>query len=213
MKKDRRGINPASKPSGDGCVECLASPKGWWFHLRRCAKCGHIGCCDSSPSQHASEHAAATGHPVIASFEPGEDWFFDYEKQGMINGVSCFRGIRIRRINQRLDRQGEFQRIGNRCCTSWRRSFEMRSLRKVRAWQRSYQLSDRQAGRRWQGPHLKVMCVCAKSLYPPEINRAELQTAASAVWMAASRSASLNGLNRNPAAPCLSIRARIVSSF
>ena len=87
MRKDRRGLNPASKPSGDGCVECLASPKGWWLHLRRCAECGHIGCCDSSPSQHASKHAAAAGHPIIASFEPGEDWFFDYEKQGMIKGV------------------------------------------------------------------------------------------------------------------------------
>ena len=87
MKKDQRGINSASKPSGDGCVECLASLKGWWFHLRRCAKCGHIGCCDSSPSQHASKHAATTGHPIIASFEPGEDWFYDYEKRGMIKGV------------------------------------------------------------------------------------------------------------------------------
>jgi len=87
MKKDHRGVNPTSKPSGDGCVECLASLKGWWFHLRRCAECGHIGCCDSSPSQHASKHAAATGHPIIASFEPGEDWFYDYEKQGMIKGV------------------------------------------------------------------------------------------------------------------------------
>ena len=87
MKKTRRGFNLASKPSGDGCVECLASPKGWWFHLRRCAECGHIGCCDSSPSQHASKHAAATGHSIITSFEPGEDWFFDYEKQGMIKGV------------------------------------------------------------------------------------------------------------------------------
>ena len=87
MKKDQRGINPASKPSGDGCVECLASPKGWWFHLRRCAQCGHIGCCDSSPSQHASKHAAATGHPIVASFEPGENWFYDYEKRGMIKGV------------------------------------------------------------------------------------------------------------------------------
>ena len=85
--KRTRGINPASKPSGDGCVECLASPKGWWFHLRRCAECGHIGCCDSSPSQHASKHAAATGHPIIASFEPGEDWFYDYETQAMIKGV------------------------------------------------------------------------------------------------------------------------------
>ncbi len=87
MKKGPRGINLASKPSGDGCVECLASPKGWWLHLRRCAECGHIGCCDSSPSQHASKHAAATGHPIIASFEPGEDWFFNYEKQGMIKGA------------------------------------------------------------------------------------------------------------------------------
>src|SRR6202051_1388734 len=25
--------------------------------------------------------------PIIASFEPGEDWFYDYEKQGMIKGV------------------------------------------------------------------------------------------------------------------------------
>ena len=81
-----RNINPKAKPSGDGCVECLAD-SGWWLHLRRCAECGHIGCCDSSPSQHASKHAAATGHSVIASFEPGEDWFFDYEKQGMIDGV------------------------------------------------------------------------------------------------------------------------------
>ncbi|MGA8312239.1 MAG: UBP-type zinc finger domain-containing protein, partial [Terriglobales bacterium] len=80
MRKSLRGINPDSKPSGDGCVECLASPQGWWFHLRRCAECGHIGCCDSSPSQHASKHAATTGHPIIASFEPGEDWFFDYEE-------------------------------------------------------------------------------------------------------------------------------------
>jgi hypothetical protein len=87
MKKGHRGFNLASKPSGDGCVECLASPKGWWFHLRRCAECGHIGCCDSSPSQHASKHAAATGHAIIASFEPGEDWFYDYETQGMIRGV------------------------------------------------------------------------------------------------------------------------------
>jgi len=87
MKKDRRGINSASKPSGSGCVECLASPKGWWLHLRRCAECGHIGCCDSSPSQHASKHAAATGHPIIMSFEPGEDWFYDYQTQGMVKGM------------------------------------------------------------------------------------------------------------------------------
>jgi len=87
MKKTAREINTASKPSGDGCAECLASPTGWWFHLRRCAECGHIGCCDSSPSQHASKHAAAAGHPIITSFEPGEDWFFDYKKQATVKCV------------------------------------------------------------------------------------------------------------------------------
>ena len=70
-------IDPSAPPSGTGCVECLAEG-GWWFHLRRCALCGHIGCCDTSPSQHASSHAAVTGHPVIRSFEPDESWFWDY---------------------------------------------------------------------------------------------------------------------------------------
>lgn len=82
----RRGINPTSKPSGAGCVECLATG-GWWFHLRRCAECGHIGCCDSSPAQHASQHAQLSGHRVIASFEPGEDWFYDYDTESMIAGA------------------------------------------------------------------------------------------------------------------------------
>lgn len=80
-------IDPTALPSGDGCLECLATPDGWWFHLRRCAKCGHIGCCDSSPSQHASRHAAETGHPVVTSFEPGEDWFYDYVQDDVIEGV------------------------------------------------------------------------------------------------------------------------------
>ena len=72
-------IDPSIPPSGTGCVECLAAaPAGWWVHLRRCATCGHIGCCDTSPSQHATAHNAATGHPIIRSFEPGEDWFYDF---------------------------------------------------------------------------------------------------------------------------------------
>ncbi len=71
------GINPSAKPSGSGCVECLATG-GWWLHLRRCAECGHIGCCDNSPSQHASQHNASTHHPIITSFERGERWFYDY---------------------------------------------------------------------------------------------------------------------------------------
>ncbi|SDT32006.1 ubiquitin-hydrolase Zn-finger-containing protein [Friedmanniella luteola] len=64
-------------PSGTGCVECLDAG-GWWVHLRRCASCGHIGCCDTSPAQHATAHASATGHDLIRSFEPGETWFYRY---------------------------------------------------------------------------------------------------------------------------------------
>lgn len=70
-------IDPSVPPSGTGCVECLAA-EGWWVHLRRCTQCGHIGCCDTSPSQHARRHAEQAGHPIIRSFEPGEDWFWDY---------------------------------------------------------------------------------------------------------------------------------------
>jgi len=58
----------------------------WWLHLRRCAACGHIGCCDNSPNQHATKHQEATGHPVIQSFEPGEDWFYDYRSGEFIEG-------------------------------------------------------------------------------------------------------------------------------
>jgi Zn-finger in ubiquitin-hydrolases and other protein len=77
--------DPSAAPSGDGCAECLASD-GWWLHLRRCVTCGHIGCCDSSPSQHASGHAAALSHPVVQSFEPGEDWFWNYPLNCYVDG-------------------------------------------------------------------------------------------------------------------------------
>ena len=80
-----QAIDPAVPPSGPGCVECLASG-GWWFHLRRCALCGHIGCCDSSPSQHASRHAGEAGHPIARSYEPGEDWFWNYATQEYAEG-------------------------------------------------------------------------------------------------------------------------------
>lgn len=81
----RTAIDTAVSPSGDGCVECLKSD-GWWFHLRRCARCGHIGCCDQSPSQHASAHAVSSGHSVIRTFEPEEDWFYDYEVDDYVAG-------------------------------------------------------------------------------------------------------------------------------
>ena len=82
---DDEQIEPSVRPSGTGCVECLAS-NGWWFHLRRCARCGHIGCCDTSPSQHATGHFRDTGHRVLRSFEPGEDWFWDYLTEEAFEG-------------------------------------------------------------------------------------------------------------------------------
>ena len=78
-------IDPTIPPSGTGCVECEAAG-GWWLHLRRCAECGHIGCCDNSPAQHATGHSRESGHLVIASFEPGEDWFYDYRSEEFLEG-------------------------------------------------------------------------------------------------------------------------------
>jgi hypothetical protein len=78
-------VNEAVPPSGDGCAECDADG-GWWVHLRRCAQCGHVGCCDTSPMQHATAHFRATGHPIVQSFEPGEDWFWDYGREDYYDG-------------------------------------------------------------------------------------------------------------------------------
>ena len=79
------GIDTSVPPSGTGCVECDATG-GWWFHLRRCAQCGHVGCCDSSPMQHASGHAAESGHRLVQSFEPGETWYWDYDSEDYYDG-------------------------------------------------------------------------------------------------------------------------------
>ncbi len=78
-------IDTSVPPSGTGCRDCDASG-GWWVHLRRCAACGQVGCCDSSPGRHASGHAATAGHPLAMSFEPGEDWFWDYRAQDFAEG-------------------------------------------------------------------------------------------------------------------------------
>jgi hypothetical protein len=87
MTSTTNEIDPSVPPSGTGCAECLAgAPPGWWLHLRRCAACGHVGCCDNSPSQHATAHNKATGHPVIQSFEPDEQWFFDFRSGDFVDG-------------------------------------------------------------------------------------------------------------------------------
>jgi hypothetical protein len=65
-----------------GCEQCLAIG-GRWVHLRVCRTCGQVGCCDSSPNQHASHHAAAQEHPIATSVEPGENWTYCYVDDAM----------------------------------------------------------------------------------------------------------------------------------
>jgi uncharacterized UBP type Zn finger protein len=60
-----------------GCEDCLRIGSRW-VHLRLCLECGHVGCCDSSPNRHATKHFHSTQHPLIRSFEPGEDWGWCY---------------------------------------------------------------------------------------------------------------------------------------
>ena len=69
-----------AQPSADGCEDCLAIGARW-VHLRMCRTCGHVGCCDSSPNRHASAHYRATAHPLVTSYEPGEDWWWCYADQ------------------------------------------------------------------------------------------------------------------------------------
>jgi uncharacterized UBP type Zn finger protein len=64
-------------PSGNGCKECLEMGDRW-VHLRLCLSCGHVGCCDSSKNKHATAHYRHVKHPIIKSFEPGEDWRWCY---------------------------------------------------------------------------------------------------------------------------------------
>lgn len=61
----------------EGCEECLRAGDRW-VHLRLCLTCGHVGCCDSSPNRHATKHHRGTGHPIVRSFEPGEEWSWCY---------------------------------------------------------------------------------------------------------------------------------------
>jgi len=61
----------------DGCEEWLAT-NGQWVHLRLCLSCGHVGCCDNSPGKHATKHFKQSEHPIIKSFERGEDWGWCY---------------------------------------------------------------------------------------------------------------------------------------
>ncbi len=67
----------AVTPSAKGCEDCLKIG-GTWVHLRLCESCGHVGCCDNSVNRHATKHYDTSRHPIIGSFEPGEEWGYCY---------------------------------------------------------------------------------------------------------------------------------------
>ena len=76
-------------PTAHGCEECLAQGDSW-VHLRLCMTCGHVGCCDDSPNRHATGHFHATAHPVIKSFEPGENWAWCYADDELVEAIPAF---------------------------------------------------------------------------------------------------------------------------
>jgi hypothetical protein len=70
-------VDSVKQPNVPECAECVKIGAKW-VHLRTCQQCGATLCCDSSPNRHASKHAHATGHPVIASAQPAERWLYCY---------------------------------------------------------------------------------------------------------------------------------------
>jgi hypothetical protein len=71
------------EPSAQGCEECLKTGD-WWVNLREGLSCGHVGCCDSSPNRHATKHFHSSDHPIVASFEPSEDWRWCYVDEVLV---------------------------------------------------------------------------------------------------------------------------------
>jgi hypothetical protein len=77
-----QAITTVKHPKRRECGECVKTGSRW-VHLRTCQECGATNCCDDSPSRHATGHAHATGHPVIASAEPGERWLYCYPDEAV----------------------------------------------------------------------------------------------------------------------------------
>jgi CPA1 family monovalent cation:H+ antiporter len=77
------GLEPVEPVTPEGCDECRQAGTRW-VHLRMCLSCGHIGCCDSSVGRHAAVHFTDTDHPVVRSFERGEDWRWCYVDRSLV---------------------------------------------------------------------------------------------------------------------------------
>ena len=76
-------LKELKKPKAHECEECVKIHAAW-VHLRTCQTCGVTLCCDSSPNRHASKHARASQHPVIASAEPGERWLYCFPDDAFV---------------------------------------------------------------------------------------------------------------------------------
>lgn len=72
-----RAVDSVKHGKRHECEECVKIGDSW-VHLRTCQACGVTLCCDSSPNRHATRHAQASGHPVVASAEPEERWLYCY---------------------------------------------------------------------------------------------------------------------------------------
>jgi uncharacterized UBP type Zn finger protein len=83
-------------PGADGCEDCLRTG-GRWVHLRLCLTCGHVGCCDSSPNQHATKHFHSANHPLVQSFEPDEEWAWCYADEVAFESLDEITRLRGRR--------------------------------------------------------------------------------------------------------------------
>ena len=78
-----KAITDLKQPKRRECAECIKIG-ALWVHLRTCQECGETLCCDSSPNRHATGHARASGHSVIASAEPGERWLYCYPDEAFV---------------------------------------------------------------------------------------------------------------------------------
>jgi hypothetical protein len=76
-------IEQVRGPQRRECEDCV-KVSAQWVHLRTCQECGGTRCCDDSPNRHATKHARASRHWVIASAEVGERWLYCYSDDAFV---------------------------------------------------------------------------------------------------------------------------------
>jgi len=84
-------IHLVTPSSAEVCADCVALGDSW-PHLRICLTCGYVGCCDLAKNHHMRTHCELTGHPLIQSFAPGEDWIWCYQDEALLAPPRSLRG-------------------------------------------------------------------------------------------------------------------------